>query len=199
MGKQPWFANRGQIIQTVLAGAGIVFSMRSAFAELVSGAYFSSGAIVFYLLMAIFFGSIIRLIYVVIAPRPGDLPKPVHDQLTVPVVDLVPMVFNQLRRRCEFLIDSYRRIGYTNPNETKYPLAKSSWPEFGKKWEYPDATLYVLYSQFATFRLDAIEVFEKIGKLDDLRFPPMSETILMVDLLANLQRIADSIEKQLKT
>ena len=61
----PWFTSRGHVVQTVAAIAALSFAAHSAWKDMKSSDYFSGGAILFYLLVAIVLISLWRVTVII--------------------------------------------------------------------------------------------------------------------------------------
>jgi hypothetical protein len=62
--EMPWFQSKGQICQTALALVGVLIAGKNAWPDMKANAYFTGGAILFYVLVALVVGSILHLIAV---------------------------------------------------------------------------------------------------------------------------------------
>jgi hypothetical protein len=64
-----WFANRGQIIQTAATLCSVVLSGTKAWPDMKNNEYFSTGAILFYLICTVMMGFVIVFIKVLLSSR----------------------------------------------------------------------------------------------------------------------------------
>ena len=69
----PWFTTKGQILQTLAAFFVVYVQARNAWPDMMASNYFSTGAILFYVLVAVVLGSSVSLI---IAIKRGRMPSP---------------------------------------------------------------------------------------------------------------------------
>ncbi len=73
MAANQWFANKGQIVQTLLTGLGCVFAAIKAWPEMKSNEFLSLGALLFYALVGLTILSVAVLVKRLRHQEAGDL------------------------------------------------------------------------------------------------------------------------------
>jgi hypothetical protein len=71
---------------------------------------------------------------------------------------------------CEILLQNYKALDFDHREESRQPLANSSWPEFGKPWSYVQVSLYSNAAMFKSLRNKAVAVWVQLGATDE---PPL--------------------------
>src|ERR1039458_3622962 len=100
------------------------------------------------------------------------------------------LLLRQMEQKCEAILSVYRRLEYDDRERVRFPFSNSSWPAFGEKWEYVHVTLYRLRIEMALFKVELIQLCGVLGE-SEVPFPDIGESVLMVDLLAAMQSLAD--------
>jgi hypothetical protein len=116
-----------------------------------------------------------------LGPPPAELPK------------LQRLLLRQMEQKCESILSVYRRLEYDDRERVRFPFSNSSWPAFGEKWEYVHVTLYRLRIDMALFKVEVIQLCGVLGE-SEVPFPDIGESVLMVDLLAAMQSLADFLK-----
>ena len=98
-----------------------------------------------------------------------------------------------MEQKCEAILSVYRRLEYDDRERVRFPFSNSSWPAFGEKWEYVHVTLYRLRIDMALFKVEVIQLCGVLGE-SEVPFPDIGESVLMVDLLAAMQSLADFLK-----
>ncbi len=128
-----WFSTKGQIAQVAIAAAALIFAGLKAYPEMERAGLFSTAAILFYLLVAVACISLGMNIkqnarYKIALTKSG-------------------LAFRMLSEECEFFLRVYRQIKFDNPENCRYPLNSSSWPDFHPPttWTYVQISLCNLF------------------------------------------------------
>src|ERR1035441_1826614 len=108
-----WFANRGHMLQIAINALALLIGGKETWKDLMNSQFFSLGALLFYALVGLVVMSFlwwVREAHV----RSSDAQKP--------VVDLKPIVLEQMRQKCQVFLDTYKRLDYTDRERTQVPF-----------------------------------------------------------------------------
>jgi len=150
----PWFSTKGQIAQLIVAIGGLIFAGVKAYPEMKLYGFFSTTAILFYMLIVfVGFAALVSI-------QQGARYKAARKTSA--------LAFWMLREKCDFLLRVYRQIKFDDPAKCKFPLSSSSWPSLDPPavWTQIQLKLYDLSNQFGWFILMSRKAFEEIGWKD---------------------------------
>ena len=166
MEKRPWFANYLQIVQAVAAVVGCIFTGIKTWPDVERG----SGLLGTRSLFFAFVGLVIWQIVTIWRSRRVD---PALSKIKA-------VILEQIIRKCDALLSSYRRLDYDHHDQCRLPFHASSCPAFDDKWGYVHVMLFTLKVQIRIFKMDIAEVFGELGRINDLPFPDITDSVVMV-------------------
>jgi hypothetical protein len=190
-----WFANRGQILQLVVACIACVFAGTKAWPEMKQNEFLSAGALLFYALVALVLisaGTILN------AARKG---RSVLTRAPAAENHLEAAIVRQLWTAWAGVGDMYERLDYDNRDNssTRFPFHPGSWPGFGERWTHVNVQLFK--------NADVVGVLKRhtegllgSGALgwNDYSLPRTEETVVMVDFIRDIREFQAYLDRKLR-
>ena len=177
-----WFANRGQIIQTALAGVACVVAAFKVWPEMAANHFLSLGSFIFYILVSLVIVSITRAV----SRRGSSRIEQIGPDLPIAL----------LTEDCEYFLKILRRLLLDRPIEARLPLNNASWPAFGQPWQAIHATLYAFNSHFRAFLVSARAAWKDFGQPDkSVELFRVGDATVIVDLIDSIEKFRDDLKQ----
>jgi hypothetical protein len=115
-------------------------------------------------------------------------------------VELATLGFRLLKDECEFLLRIYRELNQDHRDIVRLPLSRNSCPPFGGKWEYVHCALWMLSHRTKWMIAQAEVTWAEMAWADRpiLFTTSKDESIVMANLLADLERFQTDLETTIK-
>ncbi len=110
------------------------------------------------------------------------------------------MAFRIFLEDAEFLLRVYRSLGFDDPQNTRLPLNRSSWPNFNPPvtWTFTEISLFSLSVRLDWLVMVASRTFAEMGWTDYVElFSLPRESTVMVDLIAALENFRDLLREKI--
>ena len=189
---EKWFANRGQIIQALLAASSLAFTIANN-PKVFQRDYFSAGALAFYAIAAL----VIVDLWMFFRPA-KTVPLAPSKPSGVQGPTLEMQVLGRLYVLWSCLADDYEGLDYDNRmnHSTRYPFNTNSWPDYDQPWSYVHARLHSNYVVTKKL-LGESRALSKFVALPENFLPSMAETAVMVDFIRQARELQRFLEAKL--
>jgi hypothetical protein len=164
-----WFANWGQVLQTLFAFIAAFIRFEPS-KETVMTDPVSAGAIVWYSLWGILGIGILVGVVAIIGATRGKI----NPDRRVALTALWELVHAHAR--------IYKEMASKFPSQTQRPLHPSSWPDWGKPWEFVHAELYSESAHLRRTIALASALWGKFGYPRDFAFFKVPDNTTMAGL-----------------